>query len=208
MRSALVRDHREPFPVNLLCQILEAGTSGFYAWLQRPESLRCRTNRRLLVEIKAVHKRSRQTYGSPRVQADLNANGHACGGHRVARLMRTHGIVSRHKRKFRVTCGLCSCVFWRREYYCLKQNLGRGVVWLYRIYPLYFLNNGAPGTVGIGSCCDPWRSLRGHELIPVDVPPVPAVSGFYDSSSKNQLRNLRVDRQKNFSRSPRTYLKH
>jgi putative transposase len=33
----------------------------------------------------------------------LNAKGHVCGRHRVARLMRQHGIVSKHKRKFRVT---------------------------------------------------------------------------------------------------------
>jgi len=103
MRYAFIRDHREAFPVNLLCQVLEVGTSGFYAWLQRPESPRCQANRRLLVEIKAVHQRSRQTYGSPRVHADLNVKGHVCGKHRVARLMRAHGIVARHRRKFRAT---------------------------------------------------------------------------------------------------------
>lgn len=103
MRYAFIQNHREAFPVNLLCQVLEVSTSGFYAWLRRPESLRSRENRRLLVEIKAVHQRSRQAYGSPRVHADLNANGQACGKHRVAQLMRTHGIVSRHKRKFKAT---------------------------------------------------------------------------------------------------------
>lgn len=103
MRYAFIRDHREAFPVNLLCQVLEVGTSGFYAWLQRPESPRCQANQRLLIKIKAVHQRSRQTYGSPRVHADLNVNGHVCGKPRVARLMRAHGIVARHKRKFRAT---------------------------------------------------------------------------------------------------------
>ncbi len=46
---------------------------------------------------------SRQTYGSPRVHAALTVNGDACGKHRVAHLMRQHGIGSCHKRKFRVT---------------------------------------------------------------------------------------------------------
>jgi len=101
MRYMFIRNHREAFPVNLLCQMLEVGTSGFSAWLRRPESLRNQENRRLLVAIKAVHKRRRQTYGSPRVHADLRATDHACGKHRVDHLMRTHGIVSRHKRKFR-----------------------------------------------------------------------------------------------------------
>ena len=84
MRYAFIWNHREAFPVGLMCQVLEVGTSGFYAWLKRPESLRSRENRRLLVEIKAVHQRSRQTYGSPRIHADLQANGHVCGKHRVA----------------------------------------------------------------------------------------------------------------------------
>ena len=103
MRYAFIQNHREAFPVNLLCQVLEVSTSGFYVWLRRPESPRSRANRRLLVEIKAVHQRSRQTYGSPRVHADLNANGQACGKHRVAQLMRKHGIVTHHKRKFKAT---------------------------------------------------------------------------------------------------------
>lgn len=103
MRYAFIRNHREAFPVNLMCQVLEVGISGFYAWLHRSESLRSRQNRQLLVEIKAAHQRSRQTYGSPRIHADLNANGHTCGKHRVAQLMRTHSIVSRHKRRFRTT---------------------------------------------------------------------------------------------------------
>lgn len=103
MRYAFIRDHREAFPAGLMCRVLEVCKSGFYAWLKRLESPRSRENRRLVVEIKAFHQRSRQTYGSPRIHADLKATGHTCGKHRVARLMREHGIVSRHKRKFRAT---------------------------------------------------------------------------------------------------------
>lgn len=103
MRYVFIRNHREVFPVGLMCQVRGVGRSGFYAWLQRAESPRSRANRRLLVEIKAIHQRSRQTYGSPRIHADLQATGQACGKHRVAQLMRTHGIVSRHKRKFKAT---------------------------------------------------------------------------------------------------------
>jgi transposase InsO family protein len=116
MRYRFIRNHREAFPVTLLCQVLEVSTSGFYAWLRRPESPRRRANRRLLVEIQAVHHRSRQTYGSPRVHADLNAQGHACGKHRVAQLMRTHGIVSRHKRQFKATTN-------SRHTYPVAENL-------------------------------------------------------------------------------------
>jgi len=54
------------------------------------------------MEIKVVHSKSRKTYGSPRTHAELNENGHACSRYRVARLMRQNGIVSKHKKKFRV----------------------------------------------------------------------------------------------------------
>ncbi len=103
MKYIFVRDHRGAFPVDLLCRTLGVGSSGFYAWLKRPESPRSRENRRLLMEIKMVHQKSRKTYGSPRIHAELNETGHTCSKYRVARLMRQHGIVSKHKRKFKVT---------------------------------------------------------------------------------------------------------
>ena len=99
MKYVFVRDHRGAFPVDLMCRTLEVGSSGFYAWLKRPESPCRRDNLRLLKEIKAVHSRSRKTYGSPRIYAELNETGHACSRYRVARLMRQYGIVSKHKRK-------------------------------------------------------------------------------------------------------------
>ena len=103
MKYVFIRDHRVAFPVDLMCQTLGVGSSGFYAWLKRPESPRSQENRRLLMEIKAVHSRSRKTYGSPRIHAESNESGHACSRYRVARLMRQYGIVSKHKRKFKVT---------------------------------------------------------------------------------------------------------
>jgi putative transposase len=103
MKYVFIRDHREAFPVGLMCETLEVGRSGFYTWLKRSESPRKQENRHLLMAIRVAHQKSRKTYGSPRIHAELNEKGHACGRHRVARLMRLHGIVSKHKRKFRVT---------------------------------------------------------------------------------------------------------
>ena len=103
MKYVFIRDHRGAFPVDLMCRSLGVGSSGFYAWLKRPESPRRRDNLRLLTEIKAVYRRSRKNYGSPRIYAELNETGHTCSRYRVARLMHQHGIVSKHKKKFRVT---------------------------------------------------------------------------------------------------------
>ena len=109
MKYVFIRDHRGAFPVDLMCRSLGVGSSGFYAWLKRPESPRRRDNLRLLTEIKAVYRRSRKTYGSPRIYAELNETGHTCSRYRVARLMRQHGIVSKHKKKFRATTNSVHC---------------------------------------------------------------------------------------------------
>jgi len=103
MKYIFIRDHRGAFSVSSLCRTLEVGSSQFYAWLNRPESPRKQETRRLLMAIKVIHQKSRRNYGSPRIHAELNENGYACSRHRVSRLMRQHGIVSKHKRKFRVT---------------------------------------------------------------------------------------------------------
>ena len=61
MKYTFIRDHRGSFPVSLMCQTLEVGNSGFYAWLKRPESSRSLENRRLLMEIKVAHKESKKS---------------------------------------------------------------------------------------------------------------------------------------------------
>ncbi len=86
-----------------MCQALKVSKSGYYAWLRRPESQRARQNRQLLGQIRVVHERSRKTYGSPRVTAELHAEGVRCSENRVTRLMRLGGIRAKTKRKFKAT---------------------------------------------------------------------------------------------------------
>src|SRR4051812_423928 len=102
MKFQFIKDHREDFPVRLMCRVLEASPSGFYDWLERPESPRAAENR-AVVEIQAIPSDSRRTYGSPRVHASLQDAGCRIGRHRVARLMRDNDIRAKTRRKFRVT---------------------------------------------------------------------------------------------------------
>ena len=92
MTFQFILDHREYFPVRLMCRVLEASPSGFYDWLRRPESERAAEDRALIEKIQAVHNESRRTYGSPRVHASLKAAGYRIGRKRVARLMRENDI--------------------------------------------------------------------------------------------------------------------
>ena len=103
MRYLFIHRHCWRFPVGRMCALLEVSRSGYYGWRRRPESERGRQNRRLVVEIRAVHRATRGVYGSPRVHAELRARGHRCGRHRVARLMRQEGITARQRRAFKRT---------------------------------------------------------------------------------------------------------
>ena len=82
-----------------MCRVLRVSRSGYYAWRSRPPSNRARENSMLTEKIRQIHARSRGTYGSPRVHAELQARGQAVGENRVARLMKEAGLrgVSRRK---------------------------------------------------------------------------------------------------------------
>lgn len=103
MRYHFIAAHRRLFRVEKMCRVLKVSRSGYYGWLKRPESRRSQENRFLLWEIKVVHERNRKTYGSPRVTAELRAQGVVCSENRVARLMRVNGIRAKTKRKFKAT---------------------------------------------------------------------------------------------------------
>jgi transposase InsO family protein len=90
-------------PVATLCRVLEVSRSGFYAWEDRDPSKRSMDDDKLVVEIVAIHKASRETYGSPRVHMELQAMGIAVSRKRVARLMRTLGLESPRKKRFKAT---------------------------------------------------------------------------------------------------------
>jgi putative transposase len=86
-----------------MCRVLGVSPSGFWAWLRRGPSARTISDTGLTELIRTIHERSRGTYGAPRVHARLRRDGIACGRKRVARLMRTAGIVGVHRRRFAVT---------------------------------------------------------------------------------------------------------
>ena len=86
-----------------MCRLLRVSSSGYYAWRVRPESRRTVYDRELTRAIRRIHAESDGTYGSPRIHAELQAEGFSCGRIKVARLMRKAGLKGCPKRRFRVT---------------------------------------------------------------------------------------------------------
>jgi putative transposase len=94
---------RLDYPTNILCKAFDVSRSGFYAWLAAKPSRRSLEDERLKVAIKAVHRQSRETYGTLRVKPELAAQGFTAGRDRVARLRRELALRCKQKRKFKAT---------------------------------------------------------------------------------------------------------
>ena len=91
----MIQDREVGCTIRASCKALGVSLSAYYGWCGRAPSGREIEDRRLAVEVRAVHRESRQTYGARRVHAELQARGIACGRHRVGRLMREGGLVAR-----------------------------------------------------------------------------------------------------------------
>jgi len=89
----LIEAEKTSFPVQFMCRMLGVSRSGYYDWRDRPPSRSSLENATLTSKIREIHRRSRETYGSPRIHAELRALGIRCGRKRVARLMRQAGLL-------------------------------------------------------------------------------------------------------------------
>jgi putative transposase len=93
-------DHGVPHAVS--CRALEVSESWFYKWKQRQPSARHQRRARLDVDVRRSFEESDGDYGSPRVRADLRADGWRVSKKSVAASMRRQGLVGRAtRRRFR-----------------------------------------------------------------------------------------------------------
>ncbi|MCA1698142.1 MAG: IS3 family transposase [Actinobacteria bacterium] len=106
MRFRLIEAERAQHAVSRLCAVLGVTRAGFYAWERRGLSERERCDRELSKLVERIHTSSRETYGCPRIHAELrDEHGVRISRKRVARLMRRLGIegVSRRGKRPQTT---------------------------------------------------------------------------------------------------------
>ena len=103
MKYRFIRSQRTQYRVAVMCRVLEVSRSGYYDWVDRPESNRAKRHRDLTVKIRQAHIASRRIYGAPRIHGDLTDEGERVGKNTVAYLMRKAGIQSKVHKRFVVT---------------------------------------------------------------------------------------------------------
>lgn len=103
MKFAFVDAEKAFHGVAIMCRVLSVSRAGYYAWRERPAFQRAKSDARLGVLVREAHERSRRTYDSPRIHAELAAKGEAVSRKRVIRLMQQQGIIARRRKRYRVS---------------------------------------------------------------------------------------------------------
>jgi putative transposase len=113
------------------CELLEVSRSAFYEWHQHVPSARARADVELGERIQEIYDESRGTYGWPRVHRALRDAGVRVRRARVARIMRSKGLVGRCRRRWIKTTISDPDVV---AVDLLKRAFGPGTVELDRVY--------------------------------------------------------------------------
>jgi putative transposase len=95
MKYQFSADHQQAYAVTVMCGVLEVSVSGYSAWRKREPSQHSREDAQLAEKVNTAFQSNRRVYGSPRIHAELHAQGIPCARKRVARLMRELGLSAR-----------------------------------------------------------------------------------------------------------------
>lgn len=98
-----MKKHLKVFPVEKMAKVLGVSSSGFYKYINKKDCATAIKNEELLKKIKIIYKKSRQTYGSPRIYKALKAQGERCSRKRIARIMKNNCIQAKARKKWKAT---------------------------------------------------------------------------------------------------------
>ena len=109
MKYAFILAWTVAYPVTVMCCVLRVSTSGFYRWKALPVSKRKARNTELRAKVREAFEASRRTYGSPRVRAELQADGVIVSEKTVAKIMREEQLHSAGDGATKVLLVLVDC---------------------------------------------------------------------------------------------------
>jgi putative transposase len=99
----VIHENSSRFSVSKMCLAMNISRSGYYAFINRPESARSIRHKELTIEITKIHDESFKIYGSPNITIELNRSGTSVSRGTVARIMRKNGIKSKIRKKYKAT---------------------------------------------------------------------------------------------------------
>ena len=105
MKHAWIHQHRDSFPVAVMCDVLCVSKSGYYASVDRAPSQRAVRHARIRESVRQVHAESHGIYGSQKIAEELEQRDDletACRN-TVAAAMRELGLASRTSKAFTPT---------------------------------------------------------------------------------------------------------
>jgi putative transposase len=105
VKYAWIQEHRDSFPVAVMCQVLQVSPSGYYGSVDRQPSKRAQRHDRIKQAVQQVHAESHCIYGSAKIADRLQQRDElesACRN-TVATAMRELGLKSRVSKSFTPT---------------------------------------------------------------------------------------------------------
>lgn len=96
-----INEHRDRWPIRVMCHVLKVSHSGYYAWRKRPEPEDSPEQRQLLQRIRVIFKQSKKSAGTRRIVKALRESGEIVGRYRVRRLMRQDRLVAKRTPRFK-----------------------------------------------------------------------------------------------------------
>ncbi|WP_348825757.1 IS3 family transposase [Flavobacterium aestuarii] len=103
MKYTFIKDNEKIFPIEKMCQILQAGRGSYYRWKKGKTTIKQKQIIAIKDQISSIYFESKQRYGSPRITLELQSLGYKISRITVAKYMKQLGLKSKLSRKFKVT---------------------------------------------------------------------------------------------------------
>ncbi len=104
MKYAFITQHKNTYPVYLMCQVLGVIRQCYYHYRRNKENKPVDPeHQEMLMWVKEIAKASDDTYGSRRMKKALNALGFPISRNKARKLMKEANVQVRHRKKYKVT---------------------------------------------------------------------------------------------------------
>lgn len=91
------------YPIKVLCNMMNVTRSGFYRYLHKATRQGEDKELILLIKVREIHKRSKESYGSRRIAKAFQAEAIQVGRYRARTLMRKAEVRCKQRRRYKVT---------------------------------------------------------------------------------------------------------